>query len=140
MGTGCDVHKMWQSASNFSLARQSFHLLTFLTEALKMTARTATDLLNRKSCVKLSTMMPPLSTPKRLDTFFSFALHSVNMRHWLLFSVQRLQEREKNPSRKKNIFPWKRQKKGKREAKPHLLQPAKPCRAVWVGKFGRRKR
>lgn len=84
-----------------------------------MTVRTATDLLNRKSCIKLSTMMPPpppSSIPQRPDTFFSFAPHSVNMRHSLLFSVQGLREREKNPSRKlpapaKKNFPWKRQKK-----------------------------
>lgn len=105
--TGCDVHKMWQSTWNLSLAQQLFHLLTYLTEALQMTA---TDSLNRKSCVKLSTIMPPrLQFPKDLTR--PSALHCTVSTSDTCSYFQRLREREKNPGRKlpapakKNLFP-----------------------------------
>lgn len=77
--------------------------------------------------------------PQRLDTSFSIALHSINIRHSLLFSAQRLRDRVKRipaercqclQKKTKTFFPEKeRQKKGKREATPHLLEPTQPYQA-----------
>lgn len=97
-----------------------------------MRARTTTDLLDRKSCVK-----PPHRPliPHRLDTSFSTAPHIVNIRHSLLFSFQGLRGREQRiPAescqrlrREKKSLKKKDEKKGKREATPTCCNPRSPA-------------